>query len=422
MAIGTNRVRRVRVRAIAEPVATRAEDHDRVISFIDLLVLLTVRRRMIVLVTAVCGIGALLLALILPKEYTAKTTILPPRQNSSIASALTSQMEGLGAMAALAGGALGLQNQNDMYVAMLRSSVVEDAMIRRWGLMKEYHCQYLSQARKKFEKHVTINGDGKDNLIHVEVEDRNPQRAAEMANGYIDQFRKLSESLAITEASQRRLFFEQQLEQTKNKLADAEEALKATEQKTGMLQLDSQARALIESAAELRAQIAAKEVQLQMMRSYATSQNASMVEAQEELDGLRAQLARLGGNQDNLGAGLIAPKGVVPQNGLEYVRKLRDVKYYEAIFDILARQYELAKLDEAKEGALIQTVDPALVPDRPSFPKRGLFTAAGLALGFLLGVGLAFTQAALAHLRKDPETNAKLGFLHSSYRLRSWRR
>lgn len=417
MVIETNGSIRNHIAVASDSRLEPIEEHDKVISFIDLLVLLTVRRRMILAMTLGFGVGALLLSLVLPKWYTARIIVMPPRQNSSIASALTSQFEGLGAMAMLSGG-LGLQNHNDMYVAMLHSNIVEDAMIHRYNLMREYHCTYLSQARKAFEKHVTIEGDGKDGLIHISFEDRNPERAAEIANGYVQQFRTLSQSLAITEASQRRLFFDQQLEQTKNKLADAEEALKVTEQKTGMLQLDSQARALIESAAQLRAEIAAKEVQLQMMRTYATSANSSMVEAQQELDGLRAQLASLGGNTDTSGAGLIAPKGIVPQNGLEYVRKLRDVKYYEAIFEILARQYELAKLDEAKEGALIQTVDPAIVPDRQSFPKHGLFTAAGLVIGFFLAVVLAFTQAALNHLRKDPQMNSKLNFLEKSYSMR----
>ena len=111
----------------------------------------------------------------------------------------------------------------------------------------------------------------------------------------------------------------------------------------------------------LRAQITAKEVQIQGMQTYATGENAQLVEAQQELDSLRAQLAKLGGNEDDPG-GLIVPKGQMTQAGLEYVRKLRDVKYYETIFDILARQFELAKLDEAKEGALIQVVDPAIPP------------------------------------------------------------
>jgi len=136
-----------------------------------------------------------------------------------------------------------------------------------------------------------------------------------------------------------------------------------------VIQLDSQARALIESGASLKAQIAEREVEIQGMQTYATGENAQLVQAQRELEGMRAQLAKLGGSENSTEGELLVPKGRVPEAGLEYVRKLRDVKYNEAIFDILARQFELAKLDEAKEGALIQVVDPAVPPDKKSFPN-----------------------------------------------------
>ena len=201
-------------------------------------------------------------------------------------------------------------------------------------------------------------------------------------------------------------------------MANAEEALKQTEQTTGLIQLDSQARALIESAAALRAQIAAKEVQIQGMQTYATGENAQLVQAQRELEGLRAQLAKLGGKEDISGGGIIVPKGQVPEAGLEYVRKLRDVKYYETIFDILARQFELAKLDEAKQGALIQVVDPAIPPDKRSFPKRTLITLGATILGFFFGVFLVLIQARLECMRKDPEVSPKLVLLKSTLSFR----
>jgi uncharacterized protein involved in exopolysaccharide biosynthesis len=277
--------------------------------------------------------------------------------------------------------------------------------------MKEYHQEYMSTARKAFEGHATVEAGTKDNLIHISIEDKDPKRASEMANAYVEEYRQLSQHLAISEASQRRLFFEQQLEQAKDNLANAEEALKETEQKTGMIQLDSQARALIESAVQLRAQITAKEVQLQGMRTYGTNENADIVQAQQELDSMRAQLAKLGGNVDDSGAGLIVPKGQVPQAGVEYVRKLRDVKYYETIFEILARQFELAKLDEAKEGALIQVVDPAIVPDYKSSPKRGLITVVATIAGMFIGIFVALFKEGMERLRQDPEQSERLNIL-----------
>jgi uncharacterized protein involved in exopolysaccharide biosynthesis len=381
------------------------------------LIVLAERKRTILWVTATFAVIAIVIALILPQSYTAIVVLLPPQQGSSMGSAIASQLGNLGGMAALAGGGLGLKSPNDMIVAELKSRTVEDAMVQHFGLMQEYHQRLLSDTRKVFEKHTTIDGSGKDGLLHISVEDRDPNRAAELANGYVDQFRKMSEHLAITEASQRRLFFEQQLEQAKDNLANAEEALKLTEQKTGLIQLDSQARALIESAASLRAQIAGKEVQIESMRTFATGENAQLIQAQQELDGLRTQLAKLGGSE-SIDAGLMVPKGQVPEAGLEYVRKLRDVKYYETIFDILARQFEIAKLDEAKQGALIQVVDAAVPPDRRSFPKRGMIVIVATAAGFFVGIIVALGLAMYENMNRKSEEAVKFLRLRDALSLR----
>jgi uncharacterized protein involved in exopolysaccharide biosynthesis len=379
----------------------RVASEDDEISLLDLLIVLA-------------AILAVVISLLLPPRYTATVTLLPPQQGSSMGAALASQLGNLGGMAALAGGSLGLKNPNDMYVAMFKSRTVEDAVVQHFGLMQEYHAKFPSDARKAFEGSATVDGSAKDGMIHISVQDRDPRRAADLANGYVDQFRLQSQHLAITEASQRRLFFEQQLEQAKDNLANAEEAMKQTEQKTGVIQLDSQARALIESAESLRAQVAAKEVQLQGMRTYATGENAQVVQAQQELESMRAQLAKLGGSEDSASGGIIVPKGQVPEASLEYIRKLRDVKYNETIFDILARQFEVAKLDEAKQGALIQVVDPAVPPDRRSFPKRGLIVIGATAVGFFIGLFVALLQIGFRHLKSDSEASDKLQLLRRS--------
>jgi len=400
----------------ARPPATlRAAKKEDEISLLDILIVLVERKHVIFWFTAGFAILAIAVALILPFRYTATVTLLPPQQNSSLSSVLSSQLGSMGGVAAsLAGGSSSLlKNPNDMYVAMLKSRTVEEAMVKHFDLMGEYHERYLSDARKVFERRATVDGSGKDGLIDISVEDRDPRRAADLANGYVDQFRNLSESLAITEAGQRRAFFEKQLNQANQNLADAEAALKETEQKTGLIELDSQARALIESAAALRAQITAKEVQIQGMQTYATGQNAQLVQAQQELESMQTQLAKLGGAGDNPD-GIIVPKGQMTEAGVEYVRKLRDVKYYETIFEILARQFELAKLDEAKEGALIQVVDPAVPPERRSSPKRGLIVIIATAAGFVLGLIAALFLAGFDRLKKNPESASKLAFLRQS--------
>jgi tyrosine-protein kinase Etk/Wzc len=395
------------------------------LSLLDFLVVLVDRKRLIFWITAAFTLMAIPVSLLLPKRYTATVTVLPPQQNSSLGTMLAAQLgsmgsssglSGLGGMAALAGGSLGLKNPNDRYVGMLRSRIVEDAVIQRFALQQEYKRKYLSDARKTFERRADVDGNAKDGMIHISVQDRDPHKAAEMANGYVDEFRRLSQSLAIGEASRRRLFFEQQLEQTKDKLADAEEAMKQTEQSTGLIQLDSQARALIETVASLRAQIAAHEMIIQGMQTYATDQNSQLVQAEQELASLRAQLTKLGGSEQS-SDNLIVPKGLVPEAGLEYLRKIRDVKYYETIFEILARQYELAKLDEAREGEIIQVVDPAVVPDKRSFPKRTYIVLGSFAAGFLIAILAAFASAAMERMERDPESAVKLNRIYSAFSL-----
>lgn len=385
------------------------------ISLLDLLILLAERKKIIGLVTGSFAVIAIIVSLVLPKQYTAMVTLLPPQQQSPSGNlALASQFGNLGGMAALAGSSLGIKNPNDMYVAMLKSRTVEDAMVQHFELMREYHARYLSVARKAFESRTKIEGSGKDGLIHIEIEDRDPNRAAQLANGYIDQFRSLSEHLAITEASQRRLFFGKQLEQSKDNLAKAEESMKQTEQQTGLIQFTGQASALIQSAVSLRAQITAKEVEIQSLGTFATDQNAQLVQAQKELDSLRAQLAKLAGTSDISDAGMILPKGRVTTAGLEFLRKERELKYREALFEMYARQFELAKMDEAKQGALVQVIDAAVPPDHRSSPKRAIIVILATLAGFFVGIFVALLHAVFQSMKSDPQAFPKLSALRSA--------
>lgn len=380
-------------------------------SLLDLLILMVRRRRFIFSVASITSVVALIVAFLLPLSYTATVILMPPQQNSSFSSTLLSQLGGLGSLAGGSGLGGALKSPTDLYVGLLKTEPVEDGMIQRFGLEKEYKTRRMSDARKALEAHVLVDGGQKDGMIRIEVQSKTPARAAELANGYVDEYRHLSQSLAIGEAAQRRLFLEQQLQKTKDNLATAEEDLAKSEQKTGMIQLDSQARALIESADQIRAQVAAKEVQIQAMKSYAGPGNVDLMAAQQELAGLQAQLAKLGG-AGSIGDGdLLQSKGTLPQVGLEYVRKLREVKYNETIFDILARQYEAAKLDEAKEGALVQVVSPALPPDRKSGPPRMLITVAGVMLGLFGAIGWLSFQEALSAFRRNSKYATKLAQL-----------
>jgi tyrosine-protein kinase Etk/Wzc len=380
------------------------------ISLLDITVLLVQYKRFIVRFVLGSIVAAVILALLLPVRYEAKVTLLPPSQSSSMGSALLGQMgnlPGLGSLSALAGG-LGLKTPTDMYVSLLTSRTVEDAMIQRFGLMSEYHQKRVSDTRKAFERRATVVAGSKDGLIRITLEDSDPKRAAELANGYVDEFRKLSASLAITEAARRRLFFQQELEQAKTELTTAEEAMRKTQQSTGVLQIDSQARALIETAATLRAQVVAKEVQIQSMRSFAAEDNPALVMAKQQLTALQSQLEQIAGSQQDNGSDIVLSKGRVTEAGMEYLRRLRDLKYHETVFELLAKELEIAKLDEAREGEIVQVVDAAVAPDQKSSPHRTLIVIGMTMLSFFVAVVWVIVRQGLRRSFELPENRRRL--------------
>jgi uncharacterized protein involved in exopolysaccharide biosynthesis len=388
---------------------THPADED--ISLLDLMIVLARHRRRILLTTMVTVLVGLLLAIVLPVKYTATTSILPPQQGNSPGSSLLAQLGSLGQLASVAGGGtgLGLKNPNDLQIALLKSRTVEDAVIDRFHLAELYHKKRLSDVRDKLEKVVDIESSTKDPLIRISATDSDPQRATDLANGYIEEFKKFSATLAVTEASQRRVFFEGQLRQAKDNLANAEEDLKKTEQKTGLIELSSQTRAAIESAATLRAQVVAKEVQIRGLRLSSTGENPQLLVAEEELAGLQAQLAKIGASSG--GTAPTLSNGTMEREGLEYVRKLRDVRYYETIFELLARQLEAAKVDEARQGAALQVVDTAVRPDHHSSPKRTIIVLGSLVLGMIIGIGWAFVSEGIRRISRNPAERARLDTL-----------
>ena len=386
------------------------------ISLFDVLLRLVRHKRFLTGFVLGSAVLATLVSFLLPVRYEAKIVLMPPQQNSSLSSALLGQLGGLSSLASLSGGSLGIKNPSDMYVALLTSRTVKDAMIVRFGMMSEYGSKRMSDARDKFDSRTTAIASAKDGLIRITVEDGDPKRAADLANGYVEEFRKLSASLAITEAARRRLFFDQQLRQAKEDLAQSEEAFKHTQQSTGVLQIDSQARSLIESAAVLRGQVVAKEVQIQGMRSFAAEDNPNLVLAKEELAALQSQLRRLAGSQPDDGSDLMLSKGRASQAGLEYLRRLRDVKYHETIFALLAKEFEIAKIDEAREGSMIQVVDPAVPPDRRSFPQRGFIVIGTTVLAAFLALLWIILCAVLTRTFEQPENRQRLESLKQLWR------
>jgi uncharacterized protein involved in exopolysaccharide biosynthesis len=345
------------------------------------------RRKKLVLgaAAAIALLGAAI-AMLLPARYTAQVVLLPPQQTGSAGAAMMAQLSSMAGAAAPGG--LSIKNPNDQQIALLKSRIVEEALVKRFRLQSVYHKQYISSARKRWEKMTSADNGLKDGLIRLTVTDSDPRRAAEMANAWVDEYRQFTATLAVTEASQRRLFYEQQLEAAHEDLARAEAQLEQTEQRTGVIDIEGQDRSMIASAAVLRGQLAAKQIEIKAMREFAADGNPDLERAQQEAGGMETQLAAMDADADRRTGDLIAPPGKVTEAATEYGNASREVKYRETIQELLMRQYEGARVDEARQGALIQVAEPAAAPDHPSTYRRWVLLGA-LLVALPLGVAAA---------------------------------
>jgi tyrosine-protein kinase Etk/Wzc len=387
---------------------------DDIFDVLDILLVLARRRRMIGLATLVALFAGAIVLLLLKPNFTATAIILPPQQSSS-SSALLNQLDSL---ASLGGGptALGLKTPADMYVGILQSRTIADEIISKFQLQTLYKQKKLQDARTALKDHTEIE-TGKDGLIRISVTDHDPGRARDIANAYVNELYGMNSNLAITEAAQRRVFFDQQLDIEKKALALAEEDLRATQQRTGLIQISGQALTTIQAVAQLRAEIASREVELQSVETFATEQNPEVNRLKEEISAMHQQLAKLENDQEQqVRPGNIAlPAARVAEDTLEYSRKLREVKYHDTLFDLLSRQYEAARIDEARSAPIIQVIDHAVAPDKKSGPKRALILAAFVAIGFVFASMFAFAEHGIGRIKRVPEQAVKWQDLKSQF-------
>lgn len=344
----------------------------------------------------------LIIVLFLKPTYTAEALFLPPQ--SAPGSGLTQLLGQVGGSLGAMGGALGgLKSPGDVYVGLLGSRSIADQIIKQFDLQQVYKTKNLIDTRKALEGHSKFTM-GKDSLVTIKVDDHDSKRAADIANAYLASLREANSRLALTDASQRRMFFGEQLEREKNALADAEVELKKTQEQTGLIAPGGQAQVEIEEMAQIRAQITSREVELASLRQGATDQNPQIVLLQSEIAGLQQRLKLLEGADSKVApGGLQIPTSKVPELALKYIRSQREVKYHEVLFDLLARQYETARLDEARESPLLQVVDYATVPDRKSGPPRTIIMIATCFFGLILGITFVLVNNALAKQQADPE-------------------
>jgi len=381
------------------PVAQAGEES---IHWLDVCAALVRQRKIIIIIPLVTTVLAFTASLLITPKYVSTAVIMPPQQQSSSVSAMLGQ---LGGLASAAGSIAGLKNPNDLYVGMLQSRTISDNLIERYKLQERYNKDTLDETREKLAK-VRFVSNGKDGLIGVSVEDKDPKFAAELANAHVTELAVLTKGLAITEAARRRVFFEKQLKAAKEELANAEVAMRKMQETTGMLQLEGQVKGLIANEAQLQGTIAAKSVQLQSMRSFATANNPDYLRLQEEMRGLQGQLEKLQKGQTRAGDVMI-PSGKIPEVGVEYIRTLRDVKYYETIFELLAKQYELAKIDEAKDSSMIQQLDLAVPAQEKIKPKPIPMTIAGFSGGLILAILIAVLRDGYLTSRRNEKSNTR---------------
>jgi tyrosine-protein kinase Etk/Wzc len=382
----------------------------------ELLIVVAKRKSFILKFVGGAAVLSVIAALLLPKMYTATTRIMPPEKNQSLS--VTAMMSQLGPLAALAGQGMGLRTPSDLYVSMLRSDTVANALVDRFSPMNAYHKKLRVDARKELANRSLIVA-GKDGVIAVSVDDRDPGRAAEMANAYAEELEKLTKVLAVGEAAKRRLFFERETRLAMDDLAAAEIALKETQEKTGLILLEPQSRVMIEALADLRARVSAKEVEVQAMRSFATPENPELMRAEQGLAALKQQVAKMEVGQGKPSIGDV-PIENVPTAGLEYLRRFREVKYREALFELLAKQFEAAKIDEARDTFIVQQLDKATRPEKRSSPVRSLIVLASIMLALIIAVLAVLFMEKLDQARRDPEFASQLQlfrfYLYGSHR------
>jgi tyrosine-protein kinase Etk/Wzc len=375
------------------------QDDDE-ISLLDLLQTIVDNLRLLVIGPLAVGITALGISFLIPPTYTAKTQFLPPQQQQSAAA---SMLASLGSLGGLAGAVGGIKNPADQFLAYMKSVTIQDSLIERFKLLERYELKTKTDARLALTGSVRL-ASGKDGLISVEVDDKDPKFAAELANAHVEELGKLLGKLATTEAQQRRLFFEKQLTLAKEKLIQSEIELKATGVSGSVLK--SNPASAVAAVAGLQAGVTAQEVKLGAMRGYLAETAPEFKQALSELANLKAQLAKQ--EKDSPANTKTSAQG-------DYVSKYREFKYSETLLELFAKQFEIAKVDESREGAVIQVLDAAQPPERKSKPKKAVIAIIStLVAGFALLL-FVFIREALRNAGKDRESANKLNHLKASW-------
>jgi len=366
----------------AEPDVTSLREADD--SLLEFLTPLAQNWGRLLLLPLLAGSIAVAATFLITPSFQASTTLLPPQQQQGLAAGA---LASLGALTGLPTGSA--RTAADQYVSLMLSNNATNRLIDKFDLKEGYGFPQVWRTRKELLDNTAILVGKKDGLITISVEDVDPKRAALLANEYVAELRRLTSELAVTEAQERRMFFEGQLNVTKEKLAQAQVALQSSGFSAEALTAEPKAAA--EAFARLRAELTTAEVRLQAARGLFTDATPELRQLQDTVVALRGQLAR-------------SESARTPSSNVsaDYISKYREFKYQETLFELIARQFELARVDESREGALIQVVDVAMPPERKMRPKRSVYGIVVALVSFVLLAALALVRA---HLRQAETQN-----------------
>jgi uncharacterized protein involved in exopolysaccharide biosynthesis len=387
-------------------------------STLKIVVVLARRRRMIVACTFIAMLITSIVVLVIPVRYKGTAVILAPQTTQSSISAILGQIGGGGGSSSSSLTSLlpegldgGLKSPGETYIGLLSSRTVADDMISKFDLQKLYKRKTLVDTRKALARHTHIEAT-KGWLINITVDDHSAQRAADMANYYVDLLYKRNQHLALSQASQRRIFLEQQVAQETEALNKAEVDFKRAQETTGVIQLGGQAEMTLRTIAQLRAELVSRELQLQQLRSVATENNETVSDLESNIAALKTQLAKAEkGSIDSGATDYFLPAGKVPEAELEYIRKVRQLRYHETLFEMLSKQYEIARIDEAKSPPLIQVVDRAIVFDKRAWPPRTLLVLLSGILALIFSSSYALIKNAWNKAILEPANAEQIALL-----------
>lgn len=368
------------------------------INLLELLQVIVKRRMMIVYVTMAAIVLSAGYSLTLKNIYTATARILPPQKEGG--GGLSALLGQAGGLAAFPSGGVG--GVSDLYIGILKSQSVADDVIKKLGLSEKLQSKNVDIARQSLAGKVKFNAD-KSGIIIITADDRDPKQAAELANTFVEELGKTTVRLNLSRVGTERMFLEKRLDIVKGDLRRAEDELKSFAQQNKLVEVNSQTKASIDVVARLKAEIASREVQLSVLRTYQTDESAEVKALQVSIRKLNQEMSKLVGA--GTGVDVIPSIGNAPGVGLEYGRRMREMKIQEAMFEQLTRQYEIAKLNEAKDSSTIQVLDAASVPFQKNKPKRSIIVMLATVSAFFCSILLAFI---LEYLEKLPESDREI--------------